>query len=158
MSVQGLERLLEQHPFFQGMDSQYHQLIVGCAANERFNAGEYIFREGEAANKFYLIRHGSIALEIHRPGRESLMIDTLYEGDILGWSWLIPPYHCFLDARATQLTRLVSLDAQCLRGKMEDDHELGYELYQRFMPIIAQRLHAAQLQMIDMYAAPRGGG
>ena len=154
MKPEGLDRLLEQHPLFKGMNSDYLAIIAGCAANERFNANDMIFREGSPADKFYVIRRGAIALEIHFPGREPLMIDTLHEGDILGWSWLVPPYQWFLDARALQLVRMVSLDAKCLRSKMENDHALGYELYRRFMPVIAKRLQAGRLQLIDMYAKP----
>jgi CRP-like cAMP-binding protein len=155
MNIEGLDRLLQEHAFFQGMDEKARQLVAGCAANERFDAGGYIFREGEAADKFYLLRHGNVALEIHLPGREPLVVDTLEAGEILGWSWLVPPYQWFLDARATTLVRAISLDAVCLRGKMEQDHAIGYELYRRFMPVIAQRLQAGRLQLIDMYGRPR---
>ena len=155
MKIEGLDRLLEEHPLFQNMNDALRQVIVGCAANENFAAGEYIFREEETADKFYLLRHGSVALEIHVPGREPLVVGTLHEGDILGWSWLIPPYRWMLDARALQLTRAIGLDAKCLRGKMEHDHHLGYELYRRFMPVIAKRLQAGRLQLIDMYGTPQ---
>lgn len=151
----GLDKLLAEHPFFSGLEPRYHQLIVGCASNERFNAGQYLFREGAAAEKFFLIRHGAVALEIHIPGREPLVVDTLHEGEVLGWSWLLPPYQWNIDVRAVNLVRAVSLDATCLRGKMEADHELGYELYQRFIPVIAERLQAGRLQLIDMYGVPK---
>ena len=155
MKIEGLDRLLEEHPLFQNMDAALCQVIVGCAANERFAAGDYVFREGEAADKFYLLRHGAVTLEIHLPGRTPLAVDTLHEGDVLGWSWLIPPYRWMLDARVVQLTRVISLDAKCLRGKMEEDHRLGYELYKRFMPVVAKRLQAGRLQLIDMYGTPQ---
>ena len=67
------------------------ELVAGCAHNAHFEAGTYLFREGEAANSFYAIRHGSTALEIHVPAREAVIIETLHEGDLLGWSWLFPP-------------------------------------------------------------------
>lgn len=154
MKPQGLEQLLENHPFFQDMACDICQIVVGCAANERFAASDYLFHEGEPADKFYLIRHGSVALEIYLPGRQALVVETLHAGDILGWSWLIPPYRWFCDARAVQLTRVLSLDARCLRDKMENNHELGYELYRRFMPVVAKRLQAGRLQLIDMYGVP----
>jgi len=155
MPMIGLDQLLAEHPFFTDLEPQHHQLIVGCASNERYDAGCYLFREGAPADRFYLLRHGAVALEIHLPGRDPLIIETLHEGDVLGWSWLIPPFQWLTDARAVNLTRAVSLDAKCLRGKMEQDHELGYELYRRFMPVIAQRLQAGRLQLIDMYGVPR---
>jgi CRP/FNR family cyclic AMP-dependent transcriptional regulator len=154
VQIEGLDRLMREHPFFAGMDPQARQIIAGCAANERYSIGEYLFHEGESADKFYLIRHGSIALEIRIPGRAPLIIDTVQDGEVMGWSWCTPPYAWTLDARATRLTRVVSLDAKCLRGKIEDDRTLGYELYKRFIPVMADRLAASRLRLIDMYGAP----
>ncbi len=140
--------VIEEHPFFAGMNPQACETIAGCAANERFNTGDYLFREGQPANKFYLIRHGSVALEIHVPGRDPIIVDELHSGDILGWSWLVTPHKWVFDARAMELTRLISLDAACLRGKYESDHTLAYELFKRFIPIMADRLAAARRQML----------
>lgn len=152
--IVGLDRLIDEHPFFRGMDAAACRVIAGCAANERFDADQYVFREGEAADKFYLIRHGRVALEVRVPGRKPLIVDTLEAGDILGWSWLVPPYRWILDARAVELTRAVSLDAKCLRGKLDSDHTLGYELFKRFIPVMAERLMAHRLQLVDMYGQP----
>jgi CRP-like cAMP-binding protein len=149
--IEGLDRLLKEHPFFQDMDPEVCKIIAGCAANERFNAGDYIFREGGAADKFFFIRHGSVAVEVHVPGREPIIVETLQAGEILGWSWLIPPYKWRADARALQLVRVISLDAKCLREKYESDHSLGFELFRRFVPIIARRIEVGRLQLIDMY-------
>ncbi len=153
--IEGLDRLLKEHPFFQDMNPTVCTIIAGCAANERFNAGDYIFREGEPADKFYLLRHGNVALEIHTPGREPIIVETLQAGDILGWSWLVPPFKWRADARAIQLVRAISLDAKCLRGKYEGDHDLGYELFKRFVPVMARRMEASRLQIIDVYGKSR---
>ena len=77
---------------------------------------------------FYAIRHGSVALELHVPARDAVTIDTLHDGDLLGWSWLFPPYRWEFDGRAREDTALISFDGACLRGKCDADHELGYEL------------------------------
>ncbi|MCP5426488.1 MAG: cyclic nucleotide-binding domain-containing protein [Gammaproteobacteria bacterium] len=147
----GLDRLIREHPFFQGMDAEACETLAGCAANERFNGGEYLIRQGEAANKFYLIRHGSVAQELRVPDRESIIVQTLHEGEILGWSWLVSPYRWTMDARAMQLTRVLSLDAECLRGKFANDPTLAYELFKRFIPVMASRLQTSRLQLIDIY-------
>jgi CRP-like cAMP-binding protein len=146
-----LETLLAEHPFLKGLEAHNLQLIVGCASNVRFDAGEFIFREGEEANQFYIIRHGKVALEIYTPERGPITIETLGEGEILGWSWLFPPYHWHFDARAVELTRAIALDGKCLRTKCEQDHTLGYELTKRFAHIITQRLQATRLQLLDVY-------
>jgi CRP-like cAMP-binding protein len=126
--------------------------LAGCATNVRFNPNEFIFREGEAADKFYLIRHGKVSLGVYTPGHGSMTIQTVNEGDVLGWSWLFEPYQWHFDARALVLTRAVSFDGECMRTKCEADHDLGYELMKRFGQIIIQRLQAARLQNLDMYS------
>lgn len=146
-----LEPYLAGHPFLQGLEPNYIKLIVGCASNIRFNPGEFVFREGEEANQFYLIRHGAVALEIFAPGRGPITIQTLGEGEILGWSWLIPPYNWHFDARAVELTRAIALDGKCLRQKCEEDHNLGYELLKRFAHIMERSLEGTRLQLLDIY-------
>jgi CRP-like cAMP-binding protein len=151
--MQTLEPILAEHPFLKDLNPRHLQLIVGCAWNARFNAGQFIFREGEEANHFYLIRHGKVTLEIFVPGRGPLVIQTLTEGDVLGWSWLFPPYRWHFDAQAIGLTRAIALDGKCLRSKCEEDHDLGYELLKRFSHIMLQRLQATRLQLLDIYGA-----
>ena len=154
VQVEGLGKLLAEHPFFEGMDEDDRTLISGCGMNEVFEAGRYIFREGEAADRFYLLRSGAVAVEVHVPGRDPVVLETLSDGDIFGWSWMVPPFEWSYDVRAVQLTRVVSLDAKCLRGKMENDHGLGYALFKRFIPIMAARMAATRLQLIDLYGKP----
>ncbi|MHB8580776.1 MAG: cyclic nucleotide-binding domain-containing protein [Ignavibacteriaceae bacterium] len=149
--MENLEKILSEHLFLQGLESHYLDLIVGCASNVKFDAGQFIFHEGEEANQFYVIRHGKVALEIFSPERGAIEIDTLEEGDVLGWSWLIPPYHWRFDARAVELTRAIALDGKCLRNKCEEDHDLGYQLLKRFAHIIEQRLQSTRLQLLDVY-------
>lgn len=154
VQVEGLDVLMKEHPFFEGMDDDMRAFVAGCAANERFDAGAYLFHEGDDADKIYLIRHGSVAIEVHVPSREPIVVETLGEGEVVGWSWMLPPYKRSFDARAVSLIRAVSLDATCLRKKMDEDHSVGYQMYKRFAPVMADRLAAARLQMIDMYGHP----
>jgi len=149
--MQTLEPVLAEHPFFQGLAPEYLRVLVGCASNVRFEAGQQIFREGEEANEFYLIRHGKVALEVYVPGRGSITIQTLGVGEILGWSWLVPPYQWRFDARAVELTRAIALDGKCLRTKCEDDPRLGFALLKRFAHVMTERLQATRLQLLDVY-------
>ena len=134
------------------MDPRYLRLAVGCAANVRFNAGELIFREGRPADHFYLVRAGRIALETYALGRGSLTVQTLGDGDILGWSWLVPPYNSRFDARAAEVTRAIGFDGKCLREKCEEDHELGYELQKRVIAVLGEYLDATRFRLLDLYA------
>lgn len=150
--MENLKRILEVHPFVLGLAPRHVELIVGCAANVRFPAGAYIGREGERADQFYVIREGKVALEIHAPPRGTISIQTLEDGDVLGWSWLVIPYRWRFDIRAVLDTRAIALDGACLRTKCQQDHELGYELMNRIAHIIEQRLNSTRLQLIDMYS------
>ena len=126
-------------------------LITGCASNVRYKSGEYLFREGEAAEHFYLIREGKIALETHGAQRSKIVIETIEAGEVLGWSWLFPPYRWHFSAHVLQETRAIALDGVCLRTKGEADHDLGYELAMRVARILMERLQATRLQLLDVY-------
>jgi len=154
---QTLERVLVEHPLLKGCQPKYIQLLVGCASNVRFDAGETILRQGEEANLLYLIRQGKVALEIPDSARGPIIVQTLGEGDVLGWSWAITPYRWHFDARAVELTRAIALDGKCLRDKCELDHDLGYEVMRRVTHLMEHRLQATRLQLLDVYgdAGPR---
>jgi CRP/FNR family transcriptional regulator, cyclic AMP receptor protein len=87
-----LEELLTDVALFEDLDDDARSLIAGCGRNVHFAEDEYIFRDGEAADSFFLIRHGSVALEAFVPARGPVVIETLEAGEVLGWSWLFPPY------------------------------------------------------------------
>jgi CRP/FNR family transcriptional regulator, cyclic AMP receptor protein len=149
--VRTLEDLIAASGVFAGLSGEHLTLIAGCAVNERFPAGAELFREGAPADRFFLIRSGAVALEVHQPGRGGLLIETFHTGDVVGWSWLFPPYRWEFDGRVVEDTGTVSFDGACLRGKCEDDHELGYQLMKRFAESMTERLQATRLQLLDVY-------
>jgi CRP-like cAMP-binding protein len=150
--METLERIIADHSFFAGLESSYTALLTGCASNVRFEKGAYIFKEGGEANEFYLLRAGKVALELFEPQRRPIIVSTLGEGEILGWSWLLPPYQWKFHAHAIEETRAIALDGKCLRTKCEQNHDLGYELLKRFARIMERRLEATRLQLLDVYA------
>lgn len=156
---ENLGRIIDEHPFFQGIDDRLRALLVGCAANERFEAGQFLFHEGDAADKFYLLRAGMVNVEVDIPGRAPIVLETVLDGEVLGWSWIVPPHRYSFAAKAQTLVRALSFDAKCLRKKMEADPALGYEVLRRFLPVMAHRLASARLQMLDLYgpAAAKAG-
>lgn len=151
MKVTTLEPLLAEHEFFSDFNESDRELLAGCAANTSFRADESILREGGAADYFYLLRFGKVAIEYFAPGRGSVTIQTLGEGDVLGWSWLFPPYRSHYDARALEVTRALRFDGACLRGKCDADPELGYRVMKRFSQVVVERLSATQMQLMDLY-------
>ena len=146
-----LGHIIDEHPFFAGIDVGLRDLLVGCAANERFEAGEFLVREGRPADKFYLLRAGQVAVEVDVPGKKPIVLETMGEGEVLGWSWVVPPYVATFDCRAGTLVRALSFDGKCLRAKMEKDPALGYEVLRRFVPMMAHRLASTRLQLLDLY-------
>lgn len=150
--MQTLEGILAEHPLLAGMKPAHVELLTGCAANVRFDPGQFLLREGEAADAFFLLRQGQVAVQLFAPERGAITIQTLGPGEVLGWSWLIPPYRWHFAAQAVELTRALSMDGTCLRRKCEEDPELGYELLRRFAAVMAERLEATTLQLLDLYA------
>lgn len=144
--------MVAEHPFLAGMSPRLIGVLAGCASNVRFGAGEFLLREGRSAERFYLIRRGRTAIELFIPERGPVTLQTVGEGDLLGWSWLIEPYRWRFDARALEPVSAIAFDGKCLRRKCEQDHELGYELLRRLAGELAQRLEAARLHIQDLYA------
>jgi CRP/FNR family cyclic AMP-dependent transcriptional regulator len=150
--VENLERIIAECPFFADLDVAYLNVIVGCASNVRFQAGSYVFKEGTPADTFYLLREGKVAVEICAPNRKPIVVSTIGEGEILGWSWLLAPYVWKFHGHALQNVRAIALDGKCLRKKCEENHDLGYEILKRLVQIIERRLDEARFQQVDVYA------
>jgi CRP/FNR family transcriptional regulator, cyclic AMP receptor protein len=152
-----IEDLLHGVPSFEGIGAEHLALIAGCATNRVFADGEYLAHEGEPADTFFVVREGGVALETFIPQRGALVIETLHEHDLVGWSWLVPPYRTEFDVRSVGVTHTIAFDGACLRGKCETDALLGYELLRRFSTVILERLQATRLRLIDVYGHVPGG-
>lgn len=146
-----LDEMIASSPVFAGMAHDDLALIAGCAQNVGFEEGELLFREGQPADTFYLVRKGRVALEVHTPERGGLVVDSADPGEVVGWSWLFPPYRWHFDARAAEEVRAIAFDGECLRGKCDEDPRLGYELMQRIAQVMIDRLQNTQLRLLDVY-------
>lgn len=146
-----LASIVSKHPFFDGLAQPHLELLAGCASNRVIKAGEVLFSEGEDAQQFFAIRTGTLKLGVHVPGRGEVVLQTIHEGEILGWSWLFPPYRWHFTGRAVSEVRALAFDAACLRQKCDTDSGLGYEFMKRFSRIMLERFQATRLQLIDMY-------
>ena len=152
-----IHQFLAEHPFFGDLDPSDLEYLAECARNEVFRPDETIFREGERADRFYVIRHGDVALMINAGPRGLLTVQTLHDGDVFGWSWLIPPYRWHFEARSGGTTRITSFDGACLRDKCESTPRLGYELMKRFSAEMIRRFEQTYLQLIDVYGRQADG-
>jgi CRP/FNR family cyclic AMP-dependent transcriptional regulator len=151
-----LDLVLRDVPLFEGLRDEQRRLLAGCAGNVHFREGTVLFREGDPADTFFVIRHGSVAIETFVPARGAITIETVESGDVVGWSWLFSPYRWHFDARALTDVRATGFDGTCLRGKCDDDPELGYEMMSRFAQVLMERLQWTRLRLLDLYGD--GGG
>ena len=154
MKLRSIADYLSGNPFFAGLDTASVSELAGCAINVHTRPGEYLFREGQPAEHFYVITRGRIALELFSPASGPHVLDSAGPGEVLDWPWLIPPHRWFFDGRAVESTSVISLDAGCLRGKCETDPRLGYELVQRAAQTMSHRLQATRARLLDVYGNP----
>ena len=143
-----LKAVIQDHPFFQGMKPEHLEIIVACATEVTFKPEQILFREGEPASQFYLIEKGRIALEAHEPAGGTVLVQTLGADDVLGWSWLFPPFVWHLQARALEPTKAIVLNGAHLLVTAERDHDFGYELMKRVAQIVINRLQATRKQLL----------
>ncbi len=152
MPSKDVKQLLAEHEFMRGMENCHIERMAEFARLKIVREDDYMFREGEEADCCYLIRDGCIAIEVRHPSRGAVTIQTLSAGKVVGWSWLSPPYLWRFDGRALELTRGVCLGSEQLRAACEEDHEFGYQILSRLMPVVSERLEATRLQLLDLYA------
>jgi phosphoribosylamine--glycine ligase len=143
-----LHAAIAAHPFLHGMSEEHLALLANCAMRSHFSAGQVIFQEGDPANRFYLITNGTIALESSRNG-SSVHLQKIGAGDVLGWSWLFPPYVWHFDARAEVATDAIFLYGSRVRELCEENHHLGYELIRRMAGVVISRLMAARHELVS---------
>jgi len=143
-----LEAQVAAHPFLLGMNDHHVRLLADCALASHFDAGRVIFREGEMANRFYLIERGKVGLESSTLG-EPIQIEEIQDGDLLGWSWLFPPYAWHFTARALEETTAIFFYGTILREYCEKDHSLGFELFKRMSVVMLRRLQAARQRLMS---------
>ena len=149
--METLDELIAHAPVFAGLRADDLTLIAGCAKNVGFDEGELLFREGEPADTFYVVRRGRVSLELHTPERGGLVIDTIEPGEVVGWSWGVAADTRPEDARAAAPRRAQGREGARQRGQWEDDKELGYELMKRFAQVMIDRLQHARVRLLDVY-------
>jgi len=147
--MSNLYETILSHGFFRRMKREHLAVLADGAREVKFKAGEVLFREGEPASEFYLVRSGEIALEAHEHGNETILVQTLGAGEVLGWSWLFPPFVWHFQARATEPTEAVSLSGAHLLNVSERDHEFGHALMKRVAQVVIHRLQATRKQLLE---------
>ena len=145
--------MLSGHAFLGSMRTEHLNKIAECAKYVEFSRGQYVFRQGEAAEHFYLILDGTIEVELFSAAGGPVVLQKLSKGSVLGWSWIIAPYLWRFDARVLQPVKALEVDAVRLRGMMMKDPSLGYEILHRFIYTVCERLESERLQLVELYAS-----
>lgn len=143
--------ILGEHSFFQGISEDDLTFIAGCARNVVFEEKMLIAKPGDPADEFYLIKHGQAALIIEFPPHVPFIYQTLKDNEILGLSWLIPPYRWNVTVQAIHTIRAIAINGACLRGKCENEPALGFKLMKHLVEVVVSREEAARLQLLDVY-------
>lgn len=144
-----LTDLIARNPFFSNMAPEHLDTVAGCATEVQFRADQIIFREGEPANQFYLIESGRVAVEAHQPADGTALVQTIGPGDVLGWSWLFPPFAWHFRARALEPTNTIVINGAHLLVAAERNRDFGYELMKRVAQVVIRRLQATRKQLLD---------
>ena len=149
--MESIKDQIIEHPFFKDFIPKHIEKVTDIASEVSFNPGQYIFRDGEDANSFYLIGRGIISLEVYVPNRGPVTLGRLNAGDVLGWSWLYPPHQWHFDARALEAVQMVELDGRVLRKMIEQDHEFGFHMMKKISLVMEDRLQAARVKLMEVY-------
>ena len=147
-----LVREIGEHPLFRGLDTAFVHAVAVDAAEQRFEVDERLATEGTPADIFYLVIEGKVALEIGAADQPHLTVETVGAGEVLGWSWLVPPHRWRFDARAVKATRTIVLQGEVVRQTLAHHPTWGYLFLIRFMPVLADRLENTRVQLLDLHA------
>ncbi len=149
-----IRAVLAAQPWCKGLVTQQIERLVRCARLETLDKGTHLARQNQPAETFYIILTGRVEVKLVAPGREQMVFETLAAGEVVGWSWLLPPHRWHFDARVLAETRVLAFAADCLRELLEADHEIGYRLLKWLLGAFSTRLQGMRLQFADAYGPP----
>ena len=149
-----IEDYLSTHAFFSGLNEDYLKILAGFATESQVARGNVLFQQGKPADKFYLVRKGLVSVQVPALVGPPLEMQVLGENQMLGWSWLIPPYRWNFLARAVEDSELIEFDGAAILARCEADPKFGYELFKRFTALMSERLDSARQKMMDQWNPP----
>ena len=152
--MQSKDDYLSAHAFFAGLNEDYLKFLAEYATEKQIAKGDVLFQQGKAADKFYLVRSGRVSVQVPALVGPVLELQVLGENQVLGWSWLIPPYRWNFVARALEDTVVLEFDGSAILERCEKDPKFGYELFKRFTALMSERLDAARQKMMDQWNPP----
>lgn len=153
MNQKSIADVLRAHAFFRDLPDADVEFIAGCGRNKIVKAGEWLAHEGDPADTFYILRSGKASIIAHIPQRGEVILQTVTGDDVVGWSWLFPPYQWTFSVRALDTVHAVELNGVCLREKCDRDNSMGYRLMKKFVEFMTSRVRATRMQLMDVYGS-----
>ena len=151
MSRQSIDDYLNTHEFFSELDSDSKNFLAKSADTLQIKQGEILFQSGGSSDKFYLLLDGEISVYVPALMGQALEIHKLKPGQVLGWSWLIPPYRWNFQAKAVEDSELLEFDGSIILAHCEEDSAFGYKLLKIFAALMSERLDRARQKMMDQW-------
>lgn len=149
MNEAEIETVINQQDFFLGLEPDHTRFLATCAVTQHFSAERTLFRHDARANRFYLLQSGRVSIEVAAISGPPLELQELGAGDVIGWSWLIPPYRWHFQARATEECEVIEFDGEAILEHCEQEPAFGYELFKRFSGLMSRRISHAREKMMD---------
>jgi len=146
-------QIVHQHPFFANLPESYSQALLENSSQRIFETNKYLTRQGQPANEFYLLGNGKVSIETVTETNEVVSVQQVGEGEILGLSWLFPPYLWQFDAKAIETTRSLVFDARVLRSMCEQDHEFAFQLMRRYGQLLFERVGSIRQSLIAQHVS-----
>ncbi|MFE7172949.1 cyclic nucleotide-binding domain-containing protein [Streptomyces sp. NPDC057616] len=141
----------------RALSAEHRQRLMRLAREVSFPLGTRLFEEGGRADRFWIIRTGTVDLDMRVPGRRAAVIESLGHNELLGWSWLFPPHTWHLGAEASSPVRAYEFDATTVRTICSEDSEFGRSVAEWVGTVVAHRLQEARIRLLDLYG-PYGSG
>lgn len=154
MVDESIAKELGTFEFFSGLAPEHIQFLAGRARRRRFDGAHVIHRHGDSATTFYVVSKGHISIEVPAILGPTLFLQHLGPGEMLGWSWLIPPYQWSFLIRTEEPVEVIEFDGRAVLAKCESDPKFGYEILKRVSALMSERLAHARQRMIDEWSAP----
>jgi len=152
VSKDELTNYLRSHTIFSDLEPAHIEILAKHVTEKTFAAGDRLFRQQDSAESFYIVKEGSIKVEIPSINGPALEVQTLGVDEVLGWSWLIPPYRWTFEAKAERDSKVLMFDGKSLLQQCEKDSDFGYALMKRFTGLMSERLHSARIRMMESWA------
>lgn len=147
-------KLIAKQKILRILTAEQQQILERHSTLLSFKTGQYLAKEGDRADDFYILNQGDLAIELHTKPAGARTLLTLMPGDLAGWSWIFPPYSWVFDLKARSDGEVLKFNATALREQCEKDPAFGYSLMRLFIQVMCERLKSTRIQLLDIYGVP----